>query len=911
MPLTPGARLGPYQVVAPLGAGGMGEVYKARDTRLDRTVAIKTLLGDFLTDPALRARFEREARAISSLDHPNICVIHDVGREGEIEYLVMQYVEGETLAARLQRGPLTLDEALRYGAGIAAALDKAHRAGILHRDLKPANVMLASSAGRDASAKLLDFGLAKLLPAAGIATDETVPSGGTSPLTGRGTILGTLLYMSPEQLQGGAVDARSDIFSFGAVLYEMLTGTRAFEGTSQASIIAAILERDPSPLIVAAPVTPPALDRVVRKCLAKDPDRRWQSAADLCDELTWIAQAPAVVQHSASSSTASMGIAPSRPRASRLALAALGAVILLAGGAVGWWLARGDDRTAAATRHLAITVPGTARLEPGGLAISPDGESIVFVAADVAPGADPATAPRRRRLYWRELGSSTSTLIPGTEDARAPFFSPDGQTVAYFTGVDLMKVALRGGTPVRVIGTPPVTRGGVWLSDGSLVVAPTQGDPLFRLPAGAAATVPLTTLDEGRGERGHAWPQPLPGSADVLFTVRHGTATDVESSDIAIVDVATGRREVVMQGAAFGQYSPTGHLLFVKGGALSAAPFDLASRKVTGPARIIVDRVAVDAWTGGAHFGVTADGTLLFFAGRFSEPERKLVWVGRDGKILAGAVSGPQPAQPRISPDGRNAVFTGVSADGDSEILLADLERGTAVRFSEDPADDFNPVWTPDGLAVIWSTMPPNRSPYLVRRAIDGTSKTEAVVPDDNTAQFAGSVAPSGLLAFTGATAAGVSDIMVASLKGPSTPKPLLSGSAREFGPEFSPHGDWIAYVSSESGTNEIYVVPYPGPGARRQITSGGGVSPMWRRDGRELYYQTEAGLMVMDVVPGPQIEFGRPRLLFGGAFSIDGTEDGTRAYDAAADGKRFLMVQVSPSVAPPPTLEVLVNWKH
>src|SRR5918993_1819602 len=371
MPLTPGARLGPYQIVAPLGAGGMGEVYKARDTRLDRTVAIKTLLGDFLADPALRARFEREARAISGLDHPNICVVHDVGRDGEIEYLVMQYVEGETLAARLERGPLTVDEALRYATGIASALDKAHRAGILHRDLKPANVMLATSAGRDSSAKLLDFGLAKLLPAAGIATNETVASGGTSPLTGRGTILGTLLYMSPEQLQGGTVDARSDIFSFGAVLYEMLTGKRAFEGASQASIIAAILEREPPPLTVVAPITPPALDRVVRKCLAKDPDRRWQSAADLCDELTWIAQAPAVVQHP---SSASMPAAPPRPRASHLARAALGAVILLAGGALGWWVARGDGPTAAATRHLAITLPGTARLEAGGLAVSPDGE---------------------------------------------------------------------------------------------------------------------------------------------------------------------------------------------------------------------------------------------------------------------------------------------------------------------------------------------------------------------------------------------------------------------------------------------------------------------------------------------------------------------------------------------------------
>jgi serine/threonine-protein kinase len=706
------------------------------------------------------------------------------------------------------------------------------------------------------------------------------------------------------------VDARSDIFSFGAVLYEMLTGRRAFEGASQASIIAAILEREPPPLTVVAPITPPSLDRVVRKCLAKDPDRRWQSAADLCDELTWIAQAPALGQHSSSSSAASMVIAPTRPRASRLVLAAVGAVILLAGGATGWWLARGDDRTAPATRHLAITLPGTARLEAGGMAVSPDGESIVFVASDVAPGADPATASRRRRLYWRELGASASTLIPNTEDARAPFFSHDGQTVGYFTAVALMKVTLRGGTPVRVIGTPPVTRGGMWLPDGSLVMAPTQGNPLVRLPPGATATVPLTTLDEAKGERGHAWPQPLPGAEDVLFTVRHGTATDVESSDIAVVNVSTGRRELVMQGAAFGQYSPTGHLLFVKGGALSAAPFDLESRKVTGPARVLADRVAVDAWTGGAHFGITADGTLLFLAGRFSEPERTLVWVGRDGKTLPGiGMSGPQPSQPRISPDGTKAVFTGLSSEGDNEIMLADLATGTSVRFSEDPGDDFNPIWTPDGLSVIWSTLPHNRSPFLVMRAIDGSGKSEAVLPDLQTAQFTGSVSPSGVLAYTNATPGGPLDIHVVPLKGAKVPQPLLAGSAREFGPEFSPDGNWIAYVSTESGASEIYVVPYPGPGGKRQITTAGGVSPMWRRDGRELYYQTEAGLMAMDVTPGPQIQFGRARLLVAGTFFIDGTEDGPRAYDATADGKRFLMIQLSPAVAPPPTLEVLSNW--
>lgn len=902
MSLAAGARLGPYQIVAPLGAGGMGEVYKARDTRLDRTVAIKILLSDLLTDPALRARFEREARAISSLDHPNICVVHDVGREGEIDYLVMQYVEGETLAARLARGPLPLNEALRYATDIASALDKAHRAGILHRDLKPANVMLATSAGRDSSAKLLDFGLAKLLPPAGIATSETVPATGTSPLTGRGTFLGTLLYMSPEQLHGGAVDARSDIFAFGAVLYEMLTGKRAFEGSSQASIIAAILEREPPPLSVAAPITPPSLDRVVRKCLAKDPDRRWQSAADLGDELSWIAQAPAVQPQP--------GAAPTRPSSRWRPLAILVALLLLAGGAaLGWWLAADRDRSTDSARHLTIALPENMRLEPGGIAVSPDGQSIVFVASEVVPAGGTAKTGPSARLYLRPFDSVEATPIAGTEGARAPFFSPDGESVGYFTASALMRVSLRGGTPARVTGTPPVTRGGAWLPDDSIVVAPTQGDPLGRLPPGGTTVQPLTTLDESVGEQGHAWPQTLPGGEDVLFTVRRGTATDVGSSDIALVNVTTGKRRTIMQGAAFGRYSPTGHLLFVKDGALSAAPFDLQSKQVTGSAAVVAKQVTVDPWIGGAHYAVAPDGTLLLFRGRFSEPERRLVWVDRVGKAIEGGVGIASPSQPRISPDGTRGVFSGTSADGDSEVMLADLGRGTSVRLSGDPRDDFSPVWTPDGRAVIWTAQAPNRSPFLVMRAADGTGRSEEILPAVGEAQFAGSVSPSGVLAYTAATASGASDIWTVPLGASRTPRPLVVTSTWEFGPEFSPDGNWIAYVSGESGMRDVYLVPFPGPGAKRQITSGGGMSPAWRRDGRELYYQTEAGLMVMDVVPGPQIEFGPARLLFSGNFLLDSREDDPRAYDVAPDGKRFLMIRVSPAAGPAPTLEVLVNW--
>jgi eukaryotic-like serine/threonine-protein kinase len=861
--LSPGMRLGPYEIVSSLGAGGMGEVYRARDTRLDRTVAIKILPAHVGADGDSRARFEREARLLSSLHHPNICVLHDVGREGDVSFVVMQYLDGETLAARLARGPLPLGEALRYAIEIAGALDRAHRAGILHRDLKPGNIMLTRAARQESSATLLDFGLAKIIaPAADPAALSVAPTA-TSPLTGAGTIVGTLLYMSPEQLEGRDVDARSDIFSFGAVLYEMVAGRRAFEAGSQASIIGAILERDPAPLGDVAPLTPPALDRVVRKCLAKDRERRWQTAADLCDELTWIAQAPAVEPARA--------LVPARSRRG-MPLAAGVTMLLLGLAAAAWWFwpqQRADPpRTA---RHLSMALPDGLRLSPGGIAMAPDGESIVFVAAPPPAGGEPAGGSPAPRLYLRRLESMEVREIPGTEGARTPFFSPDGQTVGYLTNAALMKVSLQAGAPVHIAVVPPVSRGAVWLPDGSILVAPSHTQGLVRVSADGQSQ-PETNLDEAAGERAHSWPQLLPGGAEVLFTIRRGTAENADASDIALLTVATGTWRVILKGAAFGQYASTGHLLFVRAGTLSMMPFDLSSGEPSGTATALAEGLAVDPSTGGAHYAVAPDGTLFFLKGRFGAVERVAVWVDRAGTIVpAAGIAGASPGQPRISPNGARLLFHGISPAGDIEVYIADAGRGAGVRLTDELRDDFGAIWTHDGARVIWTALTSGRLPFLVMRAADGAGGGEPVTADATHAEFVGSVSVDGILAYTRTSDSGASDIWTTALDGERRPQPLVATAAAEFGPEFSPDGKWVAYISREGGTSDIYVVPYPGPGQKRRVTSGGAASPAWH--GRELFYQTPKGLMVIDVTGDGAPDFGTPRLLFGGDFLIDSAE--------------------------------------
>jgi serine/threonine protein kinase/Tol biopolymer transport system component len=903
--LTPGQRLGPYEITHALGEGGMGEVYKARDTRLNRTVAIKILRRALVSDPAGRARFEREARAISALDHPNICVLHDIGREAEREFLVMQFIEGETLAARLSRGPLPLDEALRYGTDIAAALDRAHRAGILHRDLKPGNIMLARSTGREPTAKLLDFGLAKLSAPLGAPALQGHAATVTSPITGQGAILGTLLYMSPEQLQGAEADVRSDIFSFGAVLYEMVTGARAFAGSSQASIIAAVLEREPASISTHVPPTPPALDRLVRKCLAKDPDRRWQSAADLRDELAWIAESRAGSHTSVETPRPATGGRALRSIAALLILGIVGALAW-----IGYTGLTARPQQAATPRLLNIALPADMRHSPGGVALSPDGMTLAYASAP-ASAADPqrpSTAVSKGRLYIRRLDSHESTAVPDSEGARAPFFSPDGNVVAFFTEKALKKFSLTDGSLTLIENVPPVTRGGAFLADGRIVLTPTQVSGLAVMaPTGGMAT-PLTQLDEKAGERAHMWPVVLPNGR-LLYTIRRGTASNESDADLAIFDPATQKSRIVVERAAYGRYSPTGQLLFVRGRALMTADFTLATSQVSGAPRRIVDGIATHPWLGGGHFDVGPDGTVAFLRGSWGITKTQARWVDRSGKPLPGSpLSENELGKPRISPDGTRALFDGLSAQGDNEIFVADLAQGTTVRFTTDPEDDFDPIWTADGRRIIWTTLPSGKMPRLVWRNADGTGAPEPIA-DGGPAQFAGSVSRDGILAFAQWSGGRDCDIWVVPLTSDRKSRTFVVSPAHEFGPEFSPDGKWVAYVSDESGAPDVYVTPYPGPGGKRRVTTGGAAAVAWSRDGSELFYLSAEGFFAVEVLNRMELRLGSPKLLFKGNMATNSREDGPREYDVAEGAKRFLVIEVLSSGLAPPSLDVFSNW--
>jgi Tol biopolymer transport system component len=905
--LTPGTRLGPYEITGSLGAGGMGEVYKARDTRLDRTVAIKVLPAHVANDPGVRARFEREARAISALDHPNICVLHDVGQERDTDYLVMQYLDGETLAARLSRGALPLDEAIGVAVGIAAALDRAHRAGIAHRDLKPGNVMLTKS-----GPKLLDFGLAKLKPADGVRLhpEHTAMSATlTSPLTGQGTILGTLLYMSPEQLEGRDVDARSDIFSFGAVLYEMVTGVKAFEGHSQASVIGAILEREPPPMAARAPLTPPALERLVGKCLAKDPDRRWQTASDLADELRWVAQSSRQVP------VADPGLRRASGVSTGVMAAIAAVVVLVAAAIVAAVLLRPAATPSPVGRHLSVALPAGMRLVQGGLAVSPDGRTIVYVAATNAGAATDfmsgGNALESSRLYVRRFDSDQATVIPGTEGARAPFFSPDGLAVGYFTLRALMKVSLLGGAPIRIAGVPPVTRGATWANDDTIIYTPTQSQGLQRIAASGGADRTLTTPDIAKGDGAHLWPEMLPGGQHVLVTVRRGITMDLDRADIAVVHLQTGQVQVVLSGGGYARYSPTGHLLFVRGRTLMAVPFDLATRTVRGTAVPIVEQLLVDPWVGGAHFAVARDGTLLYARGELPVVSSTLVWVDRSGQAIPFKRTDTQElGGPRISPDGSRGLFFAMTPDGGGDIFVGDLRTGVLTRFTSDIGDDIGPIWTRDGRRIVWSSFKVGGQPTLTWRSADGVGAAESLLPA-SLAQFPGSASPAGVMAYTNIAAGSdnVADVFVVSLSEPRQPRPFVSSTAREFGPEFSPDGRWIAYSSNDSGKLEVYVAPYPGPGKTHRISQAGGVAAAWSRDGQELFYQSDAGMMVVALSAGSDLAPGEPRLLFKGPYFRTSTEDWPRLYDVAPDGKRFLMQRVEGEIGPPPSFNVMLDW--
>ena len=651
MTLAPGVRLGPYEVVGQIGAGGMGEVYKARDTRLDRTVAIKILPAELSADPDRRARFEREARTIGGLNHPHICTLHDVGEHGDSTYLVMEHLAGETLAERLQKGRIPPDQALTVATEIADALAAAHRQGIVHRDLKPGNVMLTK-----AGAKLLDFGLAKLAGHGAEPAVAQLASAATrsAPLTAEGTIVGTLHYMAPEQVEGKPADARTDLWALGSILYEMLTGTRAFEGTSAASLIGNIMNVEPASLSTLQPMTPPGLDRLVRRCLAKSPDDRPDTAHDVADELRWLRDTGGPVI--AAAPRARHG------RSARLALTAAVAVAGLLGAWAMWVLRDAPSATSGVLRAVVKVAPadrlhsmpedttiGEQRPSQKAIALSPDGRLLVFT----------ATAGDQHQLYVRPLDRLEATAVPDTEGASDPFFSPDGKWIGFWASGAIRKVPAAGGPATTICDTSPIF-GASWSEDGTIIFA-NQLTGLFRVPAEGGVPAPLTTLDKPKGEASHRLPHALPGGRVVLFTSILHYLPDWDQAEIVALHVDTGNRKTVAKGAD-ARYLPTGHLVFVRTGTVVAAPFNLNRLELMGGTVTVLNDVMQAANTptssiesGAGQFATASSGLAVYApGGLFRDQQRLLVWVGRDGRETPVPLPPRAYLGPHLSPDGQS-----------------------------------------------------------------------------------------------------------------------------------------------------------------------------------------------------------------------------------------------------------------
>ncbi|HEV3254669.1 MAG TPA: protein kinase [Candidatus Acidoferrales bacterium] len=893
MTLTAGTKLGPYEILAPLGAGGMGEVYRARDTRLDRTVAVKILSSHLSSDPTLRQRFDREAKAISSLNHPHICVLHDVGHQGDTDFLVMEYLEGETLATRLEKGPLPLDQVLQYGIQIADALDRAHRSGVVHRDLKPGNIMLTKS-----GAKLLDFGLAKstapLVEGATLAAAATR----TTPVTQQGTIVGTFQYMSPEQVEGLEVDARSDIFSFGAVLYEMLTGQRAFQGKSRLSVASAVVEKDPTPIAALQPLTPPALERTIQRCLAKDPEDRWQTARDVLLELKWVAEA-------GSQAGVAAPIVSHRKARERLAWVGVAAMALIA---VAFAIAFAM-RAPKPPQPIRLTADSGADAslytdEGPSAVLSPDSSRVAFVGT----GSD-----LKRRIFMRSLDQLQANPLSGTEGARNPFFSPDGQWLGFFADRKLKKISVQGGAAVTLCDAAN-DRGGSWGEDGAIVFAPDVRVPLSKVSSSGGTPQSLTTLDQQAGEVTQRWPQVLPGGKAVLFT-SSTNGNDYEDSEIVAYSVATGQRKTVQRGGFYGRYLPSGHIVYVHEGTLFAVPFDLKRLEVTGQPAPVLEGVMTASTNGGAQFSFSETGNLAYVAGRGGGLNLSIYWMDKDGKFTPLREIPAHYNHIRLSPDGKRLALE-IQEGRRSDIWVYEWDRDTLTRLTFNGESNVSPVWTPDGQRIAYASQEKSGTFNIWWKRADGAGDAQRLTESKNN-EYPESWSPDGkTLALHELSPSTNFDILTMLIEGneklgwkPGEPKPFLNSPFVEVLPAFSPDGRWLAYASNESGSLEMYVRPFPGPGGKWQISNGGGVLPTWSRNGKELFYRTLENKIFVAAytASGDSFHAEKPQLWSPGQFS-GGT---IRNYDLAPDGKRFAVLKApgTGEVAPVSKVTFIFNF--
>ncbi|MCU1234355.1 MAG: serine/threonine protein kinase [Candidatus Solibacter sp.] len=877
--LSDGTRLGPYEILSPAGAGGMGEVYRARDTRLDRTVAIKVLAGNLTARPEVLQRFEREARAVSTLNHPHICTLHDLGTEGGTPYLVMEFVEGETLADRLERGPLALADALRIATQMGDALDHAHRRGIVHRDLKPGNVMLTGAKG-STNVKLLDFGLAKLPETPGSTSSGSTSSGSLTSLptvarslTAEGMIVGTFQYMAPEQLEGKDADVRSDIFAFGAVLYEMLAGRRPFTGDSQASLISSIMKDDPAPLQSTAP---PALERVIGKCLAKDPEERWQTVRDLTSELKWI-----------SGSSTQIATAPAivaRKRA-RFSIAAVAAVIL---GVALAALAAIHFRETAPEQKVArflVEAPGNWRWFDGPV-LSPDGTQLAFT----------GNTGKSSELFVRGLDATVAKPVAGAEGASFPFWSRDGRNIAFLVNGALKRVTLANGAVTKICDIK-ASCCGTWNADDTIVLTTESATKLVKVSA--AGGTPTLISQPGPLSTVRLWPSYLPDGKHFLYSAASSRVED-RGVWVGSLDGAPPVRVLAVEANA--QYSPPGFLLFTRNDVLLAQRFDAERLRISGEPFPVAEEVARFIMIAGSQFSV-GGGNLAYRTGQ-AELNTELVWLDRAGNRVGAVGETADFSNPALSPDGRLlAVGKRDPATRKRDLWIYDLARGTSSRITFDPADDYNATWSPDGQSIIFAS--DRKGPRdLYRKLASGTGPEETLLEsgEDKSPEH---WTPDGkyLIYNVGGTK---HDLWMLPLTGDRKPSPLVKGPFTFQQAQVSPNGKWIAYVSNESGRNEVFVQNFPPAGGKWPISSADGMEPQWSRDGNELFYLQGSQQMMAVAVKESSDRFdaGVPKALF----TVQMRSGGRNRYIVSPDAKKFLAITQT-EVRNTQPMTVVLNW--
>ena len=873
MATTKGQRLGPYEILSSLGTGGMGEVYRARDTRLDRVVAIKILPDHNASKQEFRERFEREARTIASLNHAHICILHDIGHQDGTDYLVMEYLEGETLAQRLTKGPLPLDQVLRYAIEIADALDKAHRKGITHRDLKPGNIMLTKF-----GAKLLDFGLAKLTQNGSVST-ATVSEGATAtdPISAQGMILGTLQYMAPEQVEGREVDGRSDIFAFGAVVYEMTTGKKAFEGKSQASLIAKILETDPVPISSLAPMTPPALDRVLKRCLAKDPDDRWQSARDLEQELKWIADGGSQAGVPARVAVKGKG----REQLAWIVTCGF-AILALAFALWGYF----HNRPAGTNPALAFIPPPSGihllafGFGSGPAVVSPDGSKVAFSAIDQLGAI---------KIWTRSLSANDATPVPGTDNAASPFWSPDNRLLGFFANGKLKIVDLAS-EAVQVLTESQASKA-VWAPDGTILFKPTANSSLFRVSAAGGNPVALGALNPN--DYSESDPTVLPGGKQILIVV-----TDKKQHErIEMKSLSSPAVQIVMNDADSPTYSD-GLLLFIRNRRLFAQPFDPRSGKLSGSPAPIVEA---------DRYSIAGRSVLVFQA---ASREARLQWLDLTGNPVGTIGQVASYRSPKISPDGKRILVTtnDPQTPGLSDLWEFPSSGGVSTRMTFGPGRKRWSVWSPDSRYIAYYRGGQNGGGSIVRKPSDGSGQEETLLSlgPDISSGYVVDWSPDGryLSYDTFSISKGLDENWVLPLFGDKRPFQVAPVAGSQYEGIFSPDGHWLAYFSYETGQPEVFVVPFPGPGGKYQISHGGGWNVTWDRKGDLFFLSTGNQLMKAELTLSTQsLQLKSLHPLF----QADLLDASAPLFDVTPDGQRVLIV--TPAQTESTSIGLLLNW--